>query len=442
MNEKNRNRRDFLTMKQFRTAESVSTENSDVSNHHGPLLSPKESVPTIPRRGFLKISGVATAQFGVAATHLDKLPALFLQEDTPTVEESPTYLSVAPPEIVASEPGAAVQWSWGTTEYSMTPEGLYNIHNRSQQGNAPDGATTSWVEGTTRYVQFPAGRQQFQSTVTSEGLLSEAHEVFRPDRQPTEFGTWEYGGVPTVFEVDGQKYGLAHLESWQYADNGANFTAQIGLVRWDIPTQKWQLIDTMIEGMNPIPADVIAGTVSGAGQPTAYVEGEYLYYLFTEWNYGQDAIHAGRVRLDQLMDKNAWTRWNEGGFSQLVNNAQNSTAVITPEYAYSALPNVITDQNGRHLVIFEQANQFSICEILDSETMTLSQPQTLIKFPEAELKYEKGKPWYSYPSFISTHASRPQEFVTDAPGLMTYSKGVRGDTEYGHGMFMVPLTIS
>jgi hypothetical protein len=371
-----------------------------------------------------------------------KILSSFLPERKAHAQEFPySFLDTPPVETQNSEPNAEIQWTWGAEEYAPHPENLVNVNRAPMRGTFPDGSTVMEKIENENIVHYSAGRQQFISTLNSEMELSPATETLRPDRQQTEFGTREYTGVPTIFFIDGKKYGLAHVEHWESAEDGFPFTAQVALVEWNEENQQWNMIDVVINGLDP---QVAGERVSGAGQPSAFIEGEHLYTLFIDWDARVHGIHAARVPLSEVTNPEAWQRWNGTDFSQSSLDARFSRVVISPSTngVYSALPNVITDPNtGTRYVIYEENHRYAIKKLINAATMEFSEDQTLATFPDVENKYNPGHPWYSYPSFIHPEAQNPQEFVTGTPGLFVYSRGWRGSSD-GHGMFMKPLTFA
>jgi hypothetical protein len=234
--------------------------------------------------------------------------------------------------------------------------------------------------------------------------------VLGPDSLQYDLGVNGYTAIHSIISRDEENkelIGFYHAEYWKDVNRGYPFVALVGLAVSHDGGLNWQKIGPIISGMNLTNANESAFQVSGAGQPSAIIAGDYIYLYYTDWNGEiRDAIHVARAPLTQTHDLNSWKKLYKGTFGSSGLGGKSTPLIYSEsEESYTALPGVkYLEQFELYSMTFETNSGFWITFSKDGLNWQI--PYKIANFPQ--LHSERGSlytnkeevTWYSYPTLI------------------------------------------
>lgn len=267
-------------------------------------------------------------------------------------------------------------------------------------------------------------------TLKDTSLLTDANGLPRPILQPELSGfDKDYAGFGQVIEnpQTNDFIGLYHTEVRVNPDASDSQLTSIALALSRDNGFTWQKMGRIITGQNIAALGTI---VSGAGQPSGVLVGDYIYLYFSDWNrLIADSIHLARAPLSQNGMPGTWEKYTEIGFSQ-VGMGGKSTPVIVPfawdkKIYYTANPSVSFNQHlNKHLAVFE--TNIGFFSAVSDDGINWVSFEMIFEFPkDTIIPKETGDIWYSYPTLLSE--GTPTDMITGKTGYLYYGRGVFGD---------------
>ena len=236
----------------------------------------------------------------------------------------------------------------------------------------------------------------------------------------------DYAAVGSIIfnKYTGDFIGIYHTEARLNKDASDTQTTSIALALSRDGGMTWSKKGQIITGENILP---IGQKVSGAGQPSAIVIGDYMYLYFSDWNgKSTDAIHLARAPLKSNGLPGSWMKYTKSGFNSPGLGGRSDPVILPPtnQTVYTSNPSIsYNNYFKKYLAIFETNLGFFIG--LSSDAINWGSYQQFFTFPkDTTLQKVNGDIWYSYPSFISQ--GTPTDMETSKSGYLYYSRGIFG----------------
>lgn len=267
-------------------------------------------------------------------------------------------------------------------------------------------------------------------TLKDASLLTDANGLPRPILQPELSGfDKDYAGFGQVIEnpQTHDLIGIYHTEVRANPDASDSQLTSIALALSRDNGFTWQKMGRIITGQNIASVGTI---VSGTGQPSGVIVGDYIYLYFSDWNrLMPDAIHLARALLSQNGMPGTWEKYTENGFNQ-VGMGGKSTPVIVPfawdkKIYYTANPSVSFNQHlNKYLAVFE--TNIGFFAAVSEDGINWGSFEMIFEFlKDTTISKETGDIWYSYPTLLSE--STQNDMITGKTGYLYYGRGVFGE---------------
>lgn len=267
------------------------------------------------------------------------------------------------------------------------------------------------------------------NTLKDMKLLTDENKQPKPILQPEYDYEIDYSGFGQVIENPYTRdlIGIYHTEVRINPDASDSQQTSIALARSKDRGYTWVKMGQIIKGQNTAS---VGTRVSGAGQPSGIVVGDYIYLYFLDWNAQMvDAIHLARAPLKENGMPGTWEKYFEGSFVEPGLGGK-STPVITPPYisekqvVFTANPSIsYNNYLGKYLAIFE--TNIGFFSSISEDGINWHSPELIFEFPKDMIIPKNiGDIWYSYPSLISEKTST--DMISGKTGYLYYSRGVFG----------------
>jgi hypothetical protein len=287
----------------------------------------------------------------------------------------------------------------------------------------PDTHTSMLKIGGKYWLWLSARRETYLVETKDFYHMEEPQLVFNPDNIYDSEGYRGYAGVGSVIPAEDRLLMFYHQETWVDKNNPRNFQAKVCLAQSFDQGLTWYRKGPILEGKNLAKS---GERVSGAGQPCAVINNDYVYLFYTDWNAREpDAIHLARAPLGQAADSKAWQKYLGGEFGQ-PGEMSESEAVISPlnqeGLGYAALADVsYNDYLKQWLAIFEASDGFYAC--CSQDLLNWGRYRKIFDF-------SSNGEWFSYPTLLSPGYASDRE--TGQEGILIYAKSEGGEP---HRMF-------
>lgn len=245
-----------------------------------------------------------------------------------------------------------------------------------------------------------------------------------------------YAAIGTVLQTDprraGYLLGFTHNEERASGGPGNSndddkFTASIGLVESQDGGATWKDYGPAITGDDTLSPGTRA---TGAGQPSAIVNGQYVYIYYIDWAAGRKVSHPdqiylarSRIQPDGFLSKIEY--FTKDGFSTPGAKPENLEPVIAAAAieggGYAALPSVSYNTYlKQYLCVFETNVGFAAVKSADG--IKWQEAGLIAWFPQPHSGRKFGDIWYSYPTLLSDE-SQGSDQITEREGILYCSRG-------------------
>ncbi len=270
----------------------------------------------------------------------------------------------------------------------------------------------------------------FGSSLDKVIILKDSFNLPQPILTPGEVGfDKDYAGFGQVIENPKtlELMGIYHTEIRINPDASDSQLTSIALSISKDGGYTWKKIGKIVEGQNLTAPGTI---VSGAGQPSGVIIGDYIYLYYSDWNrLMPDSIHLARSPIASNGMPNTWEKFTDDGFKN-VGAGGKSIPVIAPfkfekTIYYTANPSISYNiYLKKYLAIFETNIGFFMATSTDG--IEWGSYELIYEFPADTTKPKKnGDIWYSYPTYISENT--PSDMVTAKEGYLYFGRGVFGE---------------
>lgn len=375
---------------------------SQSNPENGPLYTRRQVLGII--RDGLAVIGGATV-IGGTGYGLSKGAELLAGQ--PSLTPSPT------PELPTPQPQEK-QFTLATIgqaeKVSLPGVGWYPDGHTSFLRN-PDGTISLWLAG------GPSGYRIQGKDFTTLG--SEIKSVIAPEKKETFDRNYASPGAVIPGKNSNELLMLYHGEYHPKTGATFPFNAGIGLAVSTDNGVTWAKRGQVLKGINEKPSDT---RPSGAGEPCAVINGDYVYMYYIDWNGSTDAIHMARSPLQANCAPGSWEKFHEGKF-QKPGMEGPSTPVILPtttEEGYAGLPGVSWNSHlEKFLAVYESRSGFFVSTSKDG--IVWEKQQKLLSVLTGTNSPKSGDIWNSYPTLVSPDKASDRE--TGKEMLLLYSEG-------------------
>lgn len=238
----------------------------------------------------------------------------------------------------------------------------------------------------------------------------------------------DYAGFGQVIEnpKTHDLIGIYHTEVRVNPDASDSQLTSIALALSKDKGFTWQKMGRIITGQN---IASVGTSVSGAGQPSGILVGDYIYLYFSDWNrLMADSIHLARAPLGQNGMPGTWEKYTGQGFRQ-VGLGGESTPVLWPfewdkKIYYTANPSVsFNEYLKKYLAIFE--TNIGFFAAVSTDGILWGSYKMIFEFPaDTTIPKNIGDIWHSYPTLLSENTGT--DMITGKTGYLYYSRGIFG----------------
>lgn len=279
------------------------------------------------------------------------------------------------------------------------------------------------------------------TTLKDMSLVTDINNLPSPILKPELQGfDKDYAGFGQVIEnpQTHELIGIYHTEIRINPDASDSQLTSIALAISKDGGFTWKKMGRIITGQN---TTTIGTTVSGAGQPSAVMVGDYIYLYFSDWNrLMPDSIHLARARVASNGMPGTWEKYTENGFTEKGLGGKSSPVILPPswdkEIYYTANPSISYNAYlKKYLAIFE--TNIGFFAGLSTDGINWGSYKMIFEFPlDTTLPKNIGDVWYSYPTLLSENT--PTDMITGKTGYLYYSRGIFGQD---HGLVSRPFII-
>ncbi|MFZ1720903.1 MAG: hypothetical protein WAU07_00165 [Microgenomates group bacterium] len=275
-------------------------------------------------------------------------------------------------------------------------------------------------------VYFSGGIRGYRAVwqITETGDITEITQpeiISAPDTSiESEYGQLGYSAVSSVLApTQAIRLGFLHQE-FHTSAGYFPFHAQIALTISRDSGQNWTAPLPIVTDTYP---EETPDRVTGVGQPSAILIGEYVYLYHTEWLHDKHSIQIKRALVDRVANPDAWESLPSA--ASLAPSEHNGV----PDF-YKALPGIqYLPTQKKYLLSYESSAGFFVVISEDGESW--GEPQLIFQQKPHNLR-ERGDVWYSYPTLLPTPGD-------EMSGLLICSQGVW--MEEPHKMVKMPYTV-